>query len=61
VVLKDPSHLFNSSLDGNVRRAIDIHEGEAVAESAFETLICEAIVLNSSGYRSNCWPELLHT
>lgn len=47
--LKDPSQLFNSSLDGNVRRAIDIHEGEAVEESAFKALIREAIALNSSG------------
>ena len=37
--LKDPAHLFNSSLDGNVRRAIDIHEGEEVDESAFKTLV----------------------
>ncbi|WP_295678924.1 DUF1801 domain-containing protein [uncultured Nevskia sp.] len=46
--LKDPSHLFNASLDGNVRRAIDIHETEAVDESAFKALILEAIALNSS-------------
>ncbi|WP_293387579.1 DUF1801 domain-containing protein [Nevskia sp.] len=46
--LKDPSHLFNSSLDGNVRRAIDIHETEAVDESAFKALILEAIALNRS-------------
>src|SRR6202012_5431610 len=44
--LKDPTHLFNSSLDGNVRRAIDIHEGKEVNESAFKTLIREAIALN---------------
>jgi hypothetical protein len=44
--LKDPAHLFNSSLDGNVRRAIDIHEGEAVDEAAFKALIREAIALN---------------
>jgi hypothetical protein len=47
--LKDPAHLFNSSLDGNVRRAIDIHIGEEVDESAFKALILEAIALNSSG------------
>ena len=47
--LKDPAHLFNSSLDGNVRRAIDIHEGEEVDESAFKALVREAIALNSSG------------
>ena len=47
--LKDPAHLFNSSLDGNVRRAIDIHEGEEVDASAFKALVREAIALNSSG------------
>jgi hypothetical protein len=47
--LKDPGRLFNSSLDGNVRRAIDIHEGEEVDESAFEALIRQAIALNRSG------------
>ena len=47
--LKDPAHLFNSSLDGNVRRAIDIHEGEEVNAAAFKTLVRQAVVLNSSG------------
>ena len=47
--LKDPDHLFNSSLDGNVRRAIDIHEGERVDESAFNALVRQAVALNSSG------------
>src|SRR5437764_8739902 len=47
--LKDPAHLFNSSLDGNVRRAIDIHEGEKVDESAFKALVRQAAALNSSG------------
>jgi len=47
--LKDPARLFNSSLDGKVRRAIDIHEGEEVDESAFKALIRQAIALNSSG------------
>ena len=47
--LKDPAKLFNSSLDGNARRAIDIHEGEAVDASAFAALIREAIALNSAG------------
>jgi hypothetical protein len=47
--LKDPTHLFNSSLDGNVRRAIDIKEGEDVDASAFKALIREAVALNSSG------------
>jgi hypothetical protein len=47
--LKDPARLFNSSLDGNVRRAIDIHEGEEIDESAFQALIRQAVTLNSSG------------
>jgi hypothetical protein len=47
--LKDPASLFNSSLDGNVRRAIDIHEGEKVDQSAFKTLIRQAVALNSAG------------
>jgi hypothetical protein len=47
--LKDPARLFNSSLDGNVRRAIDIHEGEEVDESAFKTLVRQAVALNRSG------------
>src|SRR5438094_1942345 len=47
--LKDPARLFNSSLDGNVRRAIDIHEGEEVDESAFKALVRQAVVLNGSG------------
>jgi hypothetical protein len=47
--LKDPAGLFNSSLDGNVRRAIDIHEGEKVDESAFKALVRQAVALNASG------------
>ena len=47
--LKDPARLFNSSLDGNVRRAIDIHEGENVDESAFTALIRQAVALNRAG------------
>jgi len=47
--LKDPARLFNSSLDGNVRRAIDIHEGEVVDASAFKALVRQAVGLNSSG------------
>ncbi|AXQ27604.1 DUF1801 domain-containing protein [Solimonas sp. K1W22B-7] len=47
--LKDPAGLFNASLDGNVRRAIDIHEGEAVDESAFKALLREAVALNAAG------------
>jgi len=47
--LKDSARLFNSSLDGNVRRAIDIHEGEGVDESAFKALVRQAVALNRSG------------
>jgi hypothetical protein len=47
--LPDPAHLFNSSLEGNVRRAIDIHEGEEVDGSAFEELVRQAVALNSAG------------
>jgi hypothetical protein len=47
-LLKDPARLFNSSLEGNVRRAIDIHEGEDVDESAFKTLVREAVALNGT-------------
>ena len=46
--LKDPAHLFNASLDGNVRRAIDIREGEEVDESAFKMLVRQAVALNIS-------------
>ncbi|HTI36035.1 MAG TPA: DUF1801 domain-containing protein [Vicinamibacterales bacterium] len=49
--LKDPARLFNSSLDGNIRRAIDIHEGETINESAFKALVREAVALNTSGKR----------
>jgi hypothetical protein len=50
--LDDPSELFNSSLDGKVRRAIDIHEGEKVDATAFKALIREAVVLNTSGKKA---------
>ena len=46
--LKDPSGLFNSSLEGSTRRAIDIHEGEKLDENAFKTLIRAAVALNKS-------------
>ena len=46
--LPDPSRLFNSSLDGNTRRAIDIHEGEKIDEKALKTLIRAAVTLNAS-------------
>src|SRR5215468_2043157 len=45
--LKDPARLFNSSLEGNVRRAIDIHEGEMVDEAAFKALVRQAVAFNS--------------
>src|SRR5580704_3758073 len=47
--LKDPAKLFNSSLDGNVRRAIDIHEGEEIDANAFKALVRAAIALNTAG------------
>ena len=47
--LKDPARLFNSSLEGNVRRAIDIREGETVDKSAFKTLVRQAVALNKTG------------
>jgi hypothetical protein len=49
--LKDPSKLFNSSLDGNVRRAIDLHEGEKIDEAAFKALVRAAAALNASKAR----------
>ena len=51
--LKDPSGLFNSSLDGKVRRAIDIREGEAIDEDAFRALIRAAVSLNESSRRAS--------
>jgi len=47
--LPDPSQLFNSSLEGNTRRAIDIHEGENVDGRAFKALVKAAVALNGSG------------
>ena len=49
--LKDPAKLFNSSLEGNTRRAIDIHEGEKIDTKAFKALILEAVTLNASGVK----------
>jgi len=49
--LKDPSGLFNSSLEGNTRRAIDIHEGDEIDAGAFKTLIRAAVALNRSKAR----------
>ena len=50
--LKDPSGLFNSSLDGNTRRAIDFHEGEKINEKALKALIRAAVILNQAKARS---------
>ena len=50
--LKDPSRLFNSSLDGNIRRAIDFHEGETIDEEALKTLLRVAVALNKSKAKS---------
>jgi hypothetical protein len=50
--LKDPSGLFNSSLDGNTRRAIDFHEGEKINEKALKTLVRAAVTLNKSKAQS---------
>jgi hypothetical protein len=50
--LKDPAKLFNSSLEGNTRRAIDIHEGEKVDATAFKALIRAAVALNTSGAKA---------
>jgi hypothetical protein len=47
--VKDPKRIFNSSLDGNVRRAIDLHQGDKINESAFKEIICAAVKLNSNG------------
>jgi hypothetical protein len=49
--LRDPSKLFNSSLEGKVRRAIDLHEGDRVDDSAFKALIRDAVALNTSARR----------
>ena len=49
--LEDPASLFNSSLEGNVRRAIDLHEGDELDGDAFRTLICAAVALNRSKAR----------
>jgi hypothetical protein len=51
--LEDPAKLFNSSLEGNTRRAIDIHMGEEIDEAAFKALVREAVALNSSGKKQS--------
>ena len=50
--LQDPAKLFNASLDGNTRRAIDIHEGEEIDAGAFKALIRAAVALNASGAKA---------
>src|SRR5579862_5558607 len=50
--LDDPAALFNASLEGNTRRAIDLHEGDPIDEDAFKTLVRAAVVLNTSKARS---------
>ena len=55
--LKDPSGLFNSSLGGNLRRAIDIHEGEKVDEAALKNLIRDAVALNLLNLKSKSKPK----
>jgi hypothetical protein len=49
--LKDPSRLFNAGLEGNVRRAIDLHEGDTINDSAFKALVRAAVALNKSAAR----------
>src|SRR5688572_10034632 len=55
--LDDPSRLFNSSLEGNMRRAIDIHEGDTIDEKAFKALIRAAVALNTSTRAANRAPD----
>jgi hypothetical protein len=55
--LKDPKKLFNSSLEGNVRRAIDIREGEEIDATAFKALIREAIALNTANANAKAKPK----
>ncbi len=56
-LLKDPASLFNSSLEGRVRRAIDIREGEAIDESAFKALVRDAVALNTSRGKKRSRPR----
>ncbi len=55
--LDDPAKLFNASLDGNMRRAVDIHEGEEIDAAAFKALIGEAIALNASKVKTKATPK----
>lgn len=57
-VLDDPSGLFNASLDGNVRRAIDVREGEAIDEVAFQALIRAAVARNAPARKSKAKPRI---
>ena len=54
--LEDPSGLFNASLDGNTRRAIDFHEGEKIDEEALKTLVHAAVILNTSKAKNAATP-----
>jgi hypothetical protein len=55
--LKDPARLFNASLEGNVRRAIDIHAGEVVDAAAFQALVLEAVALNQAARAAKARPK----
>ena len=55
--LKDPSHLFNSSLEGNTRRAIDFHEGDKINEKALKALVRAAVALNNDASLSSTRPR----
>ena len=55
--LKDPTPLFNSSLEGNVRRAIDIHDGDEVDPAAFKALVQAAVALNASSTKAKARPK----
>lgn len=57
--MKDPARLFNSSLDGNVRRAIDIGEGEAVDGAAFKALVRAAVALNTTDVKAKANAETM--
>jgi hypothetical protein len=55
--LLDPAKLFNASLDGNVRRAIDIHEGEQIDADAFRALVLAALALNTANAKAKAKPK----
>lgn len=58
--LEDPSHIFNSSLEGNARRAIDFHEGDEVNEPALKELILAAVALNKSSRKTSRNRKVCH-